>query len=171
MATTATKAVVPLHARRSPLKAAAKKKRDENRWQASVTRLLALGKQCRVVREALCVSQEALAKAAGVSQGAVSRFEGGRGKSTPYAGVAAIVGSLAEIAHTLPEAADHLPAAAHAICGIAKHVFGWDDTQYAPGAPCVDAGFARLSALYVHANETKRESLVVAMETLVRVLE
>ena len=43
----------------------------------------ALGKQVRRVREFLGLSQEQLAKSAGVSQGAVSRLEAGRGLATP----------------------------------------------------------------------------------------
>lgn len=42
-----------------------------------------LGKQARRVREFLGLSQEQIARLAGVSQGAVSRFEGGRGLATP----------------------------------------------------------------------------------------
>ena len=42
-----------------------------------------LGKQARRVREFLGLSQEQVARTAGVSQGAVSRFEGGRGLATP----------------------------------------------------------------------------------------
>jgi transcriptional regulator with XRE-family HTH domain len=43
----------------------------------------ALGRQVRRVREFLGFSQEQLAKSAGVSQGAVSRLEAGRGLATP----------------------------------------------------------------------------------------
>lgn len=43
----------------------------------------ALGRQVRRVREFLGLSQEQLAKSAGVSQGAVSRLEAGRGLATP----------------------------------------------------------------------------------------
>jgi transcriptional regulator with XRE-family HTH domain len=42
-----------------------------------------LGRQARRVREFLGLSQEQLARLAGVSQGAVSRLEGGRGLATP----------------------------------------------------------------------------------------
>src|SRR5215475_12618112 len=42
-----------------------------------------LGKRARRVREFLGLSQEQVARVAGVSQGAVSRFEGGRGLATP----------------------------------------------------------------------------------------
>ena len=42
-----------------------------------------LGRQARRVREFLGLSQEQIAKLAGVSQGAVSRLEAGRGLATP----------------------------------------------------------------------------------------
>jgi transcriptional regulator with XRE-family HTH domain len=45
--------------------------------------MLAFGRQERRVREFLGFSQEQLARLAGVSQGAVSRLEGGRGLATP----------------------------------------------------------------------------------------
>src|SRR5215471_16950266 len=59
-----------------------------------------LGKQARRVREFVGLSQEQVARAAGVSQGAVSRFEGGRGLSTPFVGIMKI--NLA-LAHALKE--------------------------------------------------------------------
>jgi transcriptional regulator with XRE-family HTH domain len=43
----------------------------------------ALGRQNRAIREFLGLSQEEVARRAGVSQGAVSRLEAGRGMSTP----------------------------------------------------------------------------------------
>jgi transcriptional regulator with XRE-family HTH domain len=43
----------------------------------------AFGRQQRRVREFLGLSQDQLARLAGVSQGAVSRLEGGRGLATP----------------------------------------------------------------------------------------
>ena len=46
--------------------------------------MMAFGLQVRRTREFLGLSQERLAKEAGTSQGAVSRFEGGRGLSTPF---------------------------------------------------------------------------------------
>ncbi len=45
------------------------------------------GGQLRRVREFLGMSQDDLARASGISQGAVSRFEAGRGLNTPFLGV------------------------------------------------------------------------------------
>src|SRR5512143_1415297 len=42
-----------------------------------------LGRQARRIREFLGLSQEQIARQAGVSQGAISRLEGGRGLATP----------------------------------------------------------------------------------------
>jgi transcriptional regulator with XRE-family HTH domain len=50
-------------------------------WEADL--IHDLGKWTRKVREFLNFSQDRLAKLAGVSQGAVSRVEAGRGKATP----------------------------------------------------------------------------------------
>ncbi len=49
-----------------------------------------VGVQIRRVREFVGLSQEALANLAGVSQGAVSRLENGRGLATPLVGVVKI---------------------------------------------------------------------------------
>src|SRR5262245_25196597 len=45
--------------------------------------MVGLGRQARRVREFLGLSQEQVARLAGVSQGAVSRLEAGRGLATP----------------------------------------------------------------------------------------
>jgi transcriptional regulator with XRE-family HTH domain len=47
------------------------------------TRMRELGRQFRRVREFLGLSQDQVARLAGVSQGAVSRLEAGRGLATP----------------------------------------------------------------------------------------
>jgi transcriptional regulator with XRE-family HTH domain len=54
--------------------------KDQGDWP---TWMRALGRQERRVREFLGLSQQQLARAAGVSQGAVSRLEAGRGLATP----------------------------------------------------------------------------------------
>ena len=66
-------------------------------WRQWITEF---GAHVRRGREFLGLSQEQVARAAGVSQGAVSRFEGGRGLSTPFVGIMKI--SLA-LAHALKQ--------------------------------------------------------------------
>lgn len=61
-------------------------------WRLWITEF---GAHVRRVREFLGLSQEQVARAAGVSQGAVSRFEGGRGLSTPFVGIVKINLALA----------------------------------------------------------------------------
>ena len=53
---------------------------DRGDWP---TRMRELGRQFRRVREFLGLSQDQVARLAGVSQGAVSRLEAGRGLATP----------------------------------------------------------------------------------------
>ena len=53
---------------------------DTRDWPA---RMRELGRQIRRVREFLGLSQDQVARLAGVSQGAVSRLEAGRGLATP----------------------------------------------------------------------------------------
>jgi transcriptional regulator with XRE-family HTH domain len=57
-------------------------------------RMRDLGATVRRVREFVGLSQERLAKLAGVSQGAVSRLEAGRASATPFLVVAKIHGAL-----------------------------------------------------------------------------
>src|SRR4029453_4518630 len=66
-------------------------------WRQWITEF---GAHVRRGREFLGLSQEQVARAAGVSQGAVSRFEGGRGLSTPFVGIMKI--NLA-LAHALKQ--------------------------------------------------------------------
>jgi transcriptional regulator with XRE-family HTH domain len=61
----------------------------------------ALGRQGRRAREFLGLSQEQLARLAGVSQGAVSRLEAGRGLATPMLVVLKINLALRQVIRTL----------------------------------------------------------------------
>jgi len=70
---------------------------NKQTWKQWITEF---GAHVRRVREFLGLSQEEVARAAGVSQGAVSRFEGGRGLSTPLVGIMRINVALA---HALKE--------------------------------------------------------------------
>jgi len=55
-----------------------------------------LGRQMRRTREFLGLTQQELARRAGVSQGAVSRFEGGRALSPPFLAIVRINVTLAQ---------------------------------------------------------------------------
>src|SRR5262249_27394751 len=68
---------------------------DWQRWMRS------LGRQNRHVREFLGLSQEEVAQLAGVSQGAVSRLEAGRGLSTPMLVVLKIYLALGRALRTI----------------------------------------------------------------------
>jgi len=68
-------------------------------------RMRELGSTLRRVREVVGLSQERLAKLAGVSQGAVSRLEAGRGLATPFLVVTKIHTALDKaLADVEPEA-------------------------------------------------------------------
>lgn len=60
-----------------------------------------LGRHVRRLREFLGLSQEQIAKMAGVSQGAVSRLEGGRGLATPLLVVMKINAALRRAVQTI----------------------------------------------------------------------
>jgi transcriptional regulator with XRE-family HTH domain len=61
------------------------------------------GKHVRRVREFIGFSQEQLAKLSGVSQGAVSRFESGRGLNTPFLVILKLNMALARALRTLDQ--------------------------------------------------------------------
>src|SRR5262245_50129491 len=71
---------------------------DENAWRKWMAEF---GKHVRRVREFLGFSQEQLAKLSGVSQGAVSRFESGRGLNTPFLVIVKLNMALARAMRTL----------------------------------------------------------------------
>ena len=63
--------------------------------------MLHIGRQVRCTREYLGLSQQEVGQRAGVSQGAVSRFESGRGLATPFVVVVKINVVLAQALRAL----------------------------------------------------------------------
>ena len=119
----------------------------------------ALGRQNRAIREFLGLSQEEVARRAGVSQGAVSRLEAGRGMSTPLLVVMKVgrVLSRAMVAlgpdvlrHDVHRLAALPPPLAEELGEVAVPVNG-DDT---------DPELAELLALYSSVMPGQRHALV-----------
>lgn len=76
------------------------KSSDEAAWRKWMSEF---GKHVRRVRDFLGFSQEQLAKLSGVSQGAVSRFESGRGLNTPFLVILKLNMALARALRTLDQ--------------------------------------------------------------------
>src|SRR5262245_32389193 len=89
-----------------------------------------LGKQARRVREFLGLSQEQIARVAGVSQGAVSGFEGGRGLGTPLLVVMKVNAALRSAVSTLDQ--DLLSEDARQLLLLDEKVPTWDDDAPPP---------------------------------------
>jgi transcriptional regulator with XRE-family HTH domain len=92
--------------------------------------LRGLGRHVRRAREFLGLSQDQIARMAGVSQGAVSRLEAGRGLATPLLVVMKIVGAMRQAMSTIDP--DLLSPAVRRLLAA--------EPPYAPGFRPVDVG-------------------------------
>ncbi len=118
-----------------------------------------LGKQARRVREFLGLSQEQVARVAGVSQGAVSRFEGGRGLATPLLVVMKVNAALRSGVSAMDR--DVLSEDARALLLLDERVPGWNEA--APPPITKDPELEELVRLYRDLPERQRQRLLTVV--------
>lgn len=129
-----------------------------------------LGRFVRHVRVFLGLSQEELAQLAGVSQGAVSRLEGGRGLATPLLVVMRVLYAMRRAAGAVD---------AELLTEEARRLLGTDPPyapQFAPVAPRIgpllkDPGLEELVRLYRALSPRGRQRLVTTVRTVAAALE
>lgn len=118
-----------------------------------------LGKQARRVREFLGLSQEQVARVAGVSQGAVSRFEGGRGLATPLLVVMKVNAALRSAVSSMNR--DMLSEDARRLLLLDEQVPAWDDN--APPPITRDPELEEMVRLYRDLPERQRQRLLTVI--------
>jgi transcriptional regulator with XRE-family HTH domain len=125
-----------------------------------------LGRQARRVREFLGLSQEQVARVAGVSQGAVSRFEGGRGLATPLLVVMKVNGALrSAVSAMTPEA---LSIDARRLLELEEPVPGGENGAEPPIAR--DPELEELVRIFHDVPERQRQRLLAVMRAAANAL-
>jgi transcriptional regulator with XRE-family HTH domain len=125
-----------------------------------------LGRQARRVREFLGLSQEQVARVAGVSQGAVSRFEGGRGLATPLLVVMKVNGALrSAVSAMTPEA---LSIDARRLLELEEPVPGGENDAEPPIAR--DPELEELVRIFHDVPERQRQRLLAVMRAAANAL-
>ena len=126
-----------------------------------------LGAQVLRIREFLGFSQEQLARLAGVSQGAISRLENGRGLATPFLVVLKTCGALrAALMHVDQEI---LSPEARKLVVIGAHIPGEVDSY--PGFPPThDPGVEELLRLYHGLSQRQRDQLLAVLRAMAAAL-
>jgi transcriptional regulator with XRE-family HTH domain len=121
-----------------------------------------LGRQARRIREFLGLSQEQIARAAGVSQGAVSRLEGGRGLATPLLVVVKLnVAMRRALTSYDPEVLS--PEARAILDRDDLHVPDSGASQFREYPMAKDVGIEELVRLYRGLPERQREKLLAVV--------
>jgi transcriptional regulator with XRE-family HTH domain len=125
-----------------------------------------LGKQARRVREFLGLSQEQVARVAGVSQGAVSRFEGGRGLATPLLVVMKVNAALRSAVSTMTP--DALTVDAQRLLEIEETLPGREDGD----GPSIarDPHLEELVRIFHDVPERQRQRLLAVMRAAANAL-
>jgi transcriptional regulator with XRE-family HTH domain len=125
---------------------------DWGRWMRQ------LGAQVLRVREFLGLSQEQLARVAGVSQGAVSRLENGRGMATPLLVVTKICAALRDALTHI----DHSLLSAEARLIVASGLQLPDPRRPCP-SPAHDPGIEELLRIYHRLSDRQRKQLLAVL--------
>lgn len=119
-----------------------------------------LGAQVLRVREFLGLSQDQIARLAGVSQGAVSRLENGRGIATPLLVVTKVCGALRQaLSHMDPGL---LSAEARRIIESGMRLPD-ARTPFVALSPAHDAGVEELLRLYHRLSDRQRRQLLAVL--------
>ena len=138
------------------------------RWMAT------LGQDFRRVRQFLGLSQDELAKHAGVSQGAVSRLESGRGIHTPFFVLVQINVVLASALKQLDEESltDEIRGFLAFMTYLAPPRFRGDVPESAPPLRVSrDAALERLIRCYNAFTERQRAMFVAVLDAMASALE
>jgi transcriptional regulator with XRE-family HTH domain len=121
-----------------------------------------LGRQLRRVREFLGLSQDQVARLAGVSQGAVSRLEAGRGLATPMVVVLKVHGVLTRALRAFePPIADDEVRATLALESLIAPPTGGGSREPLPITR--DADLEMLVQLYRSLPERERRTLIAVV--------
>lgn len=128
---------------------------DWPRWMRGV------GRQSLRVREFLGLSQEELARMAGVSQGAISRFENGRGMATPLLVVMKISDALHSALARLDSAS--LSPEARRVVEQSHHLPG-PNGDYVAYPLASDAGVEEVLRLYHSVPDRQRPQFLLVIK-------
>ena len=119
------------------------------------------------VREFLGLSQEQLARLAGVSQGAISRLENGRGLATPLLVVIKTCGALRGALSHLDQ--EILSPEARALVAVGAHIQD-EHGVYPSFPPTRDPGVEELLRLYNGLSQRQREQLLAVLRAMAAAL-
>ena len=126
-----------------------------------------LGAQVLRIREFLGFSQEQLARLAGVSQGAISRLENGRGLATPLLVVLKTCSAFrAALMHVDQEI---LSPEARQLVLVGAHILGEGDL-YPSFPPTHDPGVEELLRLYNGLSQRQRAQLLAVLRAMAAAL-
>jgi DNA-binding XRE family transcriptional regulator len=126
-----------------------------------------LGAQVLRIREFLGLSQEQLARIAGVSQGAISRLENGRGLATPLLVVLKTCGALRAALMQVDQ--EILSPEARRLLVVGAQIPGEGDS-YPRFAPTHDPGVEELLRLYNGLSQRQRDQLLAVLRAMAAAL-